>query len=41
MGYLADPEKTAEAFTEDFLFRSGDLGKRDEQGFFFITGLLH
>ena len=39
MGYLNDEEKTKEALTDDLLLRSGDLGKRDIDGYGYITGL--
>ena len=38
MGYLNDPQKTAETLTEDMLLRSGDSGKQDLDGFLYITG---
>ena len=37
-GYYKNPEATAEAFTEDGWFRSGDLGKFDDDGHLFIVG---
>ena len=37
-GYLNLPEKTAEAFTSDGWFRTGDLGYFDDSGFLRLTG---
>jgi len=36
-GYYKDEEKTKEAFDEEGYFRTGDIGKQDEDGFIFIT----
>lgn len=38
MGYWRMPEKTAEDFSEDGYFRSGDLGMQDEDGYVSIVG---
>ena len=37
MGYLNQPERTAESFTPDGWFRTGDVGTVDADGFFRIT----
>ncbi|QJF49664.1 AMP-binding protein [Roseobacter ponti] len=37
--YLNDPDATAAAFAGDWL-RSGDLGRQDEDGYFYITGRI-
>ncbi len=37
-GYWQNPEKTAEEFTRDGFFKSGDLGYLDEDGYVCISG---
>ncbi|MFO1330488.1 MAG: AMP-binding protein [Rubrivivax sp.] len=39
-GYYKNPEATAAAFTHDGWLRTGDLGHRDGDGFFFVTGRI-
>jgi malonyl-CoA/methylmalonyl-CoA synthetase len=37
-GYWRMPEKTAEEFTSDGFFKTGDVGKKDAQGYITIVG---
>jgi long-chain acyl-CoA synthetase len=39
-GYYNLPEETAEAFDDRGFFRTGDIGKLDEEGHLYITGRL-
>ena len=39
-GYYKNPEATVAAFTPDGWLRSGDLGWRDGDGFFFVNGRI-
>ncbi len=39
-GYYKEPEKTAEVFTDDGFFRTGDLGYIDDKGIIYIRGRL-
>jgi len=37
LGYWNKPEQTAEAFDDDGFFRTGDIGRVDDDGFVYIT----
>jgi long-chain acyl-CoA synthetase len=39
-GYYNNPEATAETMTEDGWLKSGDLGRKDSQGFISVTGRI-
>ena len=39
-GYFGNPQATAEAVTPDGWLRSGDLGRRDEEGYYYVVGRL-
>ena len=40
LGYYNALEKTTEAMTTDGWLRTGDLGRRDSDGFYFVTGRI-
>jgi len=40
IGYYKNPSATSDAFFPDGWFRSGDIGVRDADGFFYVTGRI-
>ena len=40
MGYLWDAKRTDSLIDEDGWVHSGDLGRTEEDGFFFVTGRI-
>ncbi|MDB9856876.1 AMP-binding protein [Amylibacter sp.] len=38
--YLRNPQATADTFTPDGWLRTGDLGRQDSDGYFYVTGRL-
>ena len=40
LGYYKDPAATAAAFDEEGFFRTGDLGRLDDEGWLYLTGRL-
>jgi 2,3-dihydroxybenzoate-AMP ligase/mycobactin salicyl-AMP ligase len=39
-GYFKSPEDNKKVFTEDGFFRTGDLARKDERGYIYITGRI-
>ena len=40
MGYLNMEDKTVEALDKDGLLHSGDIGRKDKDGYLYITGRI-
>ena len=40
MGYLNKEEQTKETIQQDGFLHSGDIGKKDEDGFIYVTGRI-
>ena len=40
MGYVWDEEKTKEVIDEDGWVHSGDLGRIDQDGFYYVAGRM-
>jgi len=40
MGYVDMKDMTLEAFDDDLWVKSGDIGKKDDDGFLYITGRI-
>ena len=40
MGYLNMEDKTKEAIDDDGWLHTGDIGKKDDKGFLYITGRI-
>lgn len=40
MGYLGEVEKTKEVIDDEGCLHSGDIGRKDSQGFLYITGRI-
>jgi long-chain-fatty-acid--CoA ligase ACSBG len=40
MGYLGEVEKTKEVIDDEGALHSGDIGRKDQDGFLYITGRI-